>query len=386
MGAVALAFSFFLSTLFLFKVTEEYSRGTFFIQVVAVGCVVCALRAAFYVWLQTAVRAGQVEARRVVLIGDERYRSQFAELVKSTGFHSIASLPFPHYRTAQPGDECAALVDSKAARRMIDYCRSVHPDDVVILSSQDELPASPELARLLSELPVNVHIVPLGAVNMFGTSRIAELGDLKTLQVSRPPLSAFDRVAKRTFDIVVAVTAMILLAPLLLIVAIAIKLETAGPIFFWQKRHGYNNSTINVVKFRTMAVQQDNTCFVQTKRQDSRVTHVGRLLRRTNIDELPQLYNVLVGDMSIVGPRPHATAHNAMFEGRILPFSRRHNIKPGITGWAQVNGHRGETDTLEKMQRRVEHDLYYIDNWSFLLDLKIILLTLFSRKSYVNAY
>ncbi|MGC2123360.1 MAG: hypothetical protein WA652_10950, partial [Xanthobacteraceae bacterium] len=147
-GAVALAFSFFLSTLFLLKATEEYSRGTFFIQVVAVGCVVCALRGGFYVWLQGAVRAGQVEARRVVLIGDERNRSQFTELVKSTGFNSIASLPFPHYRTAQPGHECAALVDSKAARRMIDYCRSVHPDDVVILSSQDELPASPELARL----------------------------------------------------------------------------------------------------------------------------------------------------------------------------------------------------------------------------------------------
>jgi lipopolysaccharide/colanic/teichoic acid biosynthesis glycosyltransferase len=126
--------------------------------------------------------------------------------------------------------------------------------------------------------------------------------------------------------------------------------------------------------------------FVQAKRGDARITHVGRVLRRTNIDEVPQLLNVLIGNMSIVGPRPHATAHNAMFEGRILPFSRRHNIKPGITGWAQVNGHRGETDTLEKMQRRVEHDLYYIDNWSFLLDLKIVLLTLFSKRAYMNAY
>jgi len=104
------------------------------------------------------------------------------------------------------------------------------------------------------------------------------------------------------------------------------------------------------------------------------------------MDELPQLFNVLVGDMSIVGPRPHATVHNEMFEGRILPFSRRHNLKPGITGWAQVNGHRGETDTLEKMERRVEHDLYYIDNWSLLLDLKIILLTVFSKRAYMNAY
>jgi Undecaprenyl-phosphate glucose phosphotransferase len=385
LGSVALALSFFLSGLFLLKMTDDYSRGGFFFQAAALSLAVCAIRATFYVWLQAAIRAGVVEARKVVLIGDERYRFQFSDMVKSSGFRSIASLPFPHHRAAKPGHDCSTLVDLKAARRMIEYCRSVHPDDIVILSSQDELPAAPELARLLSEVPVNVHIVPLGTVNMFGTSRISELGDLKTLQVSRPPLSTFERAVKRAFDIVVAATALILLAPLLLIVAIAIKLETPGPVFFWQKRHGYNNSTINVVKFRSMVVS-DEDCFTQAKRRDARVTHVGRVLRRTNIDELPQLFNVLIGEMSIVGPRPHATAHNEMFEGRILPFSRRHNIKPGITGWAQVNGHRGETDTLEKMQRRVEHDLFYIDNWSFLLDLKIILLTLFSRKSYLNAY
>lgn len=385
-GAVALAFSAFLSALFLLKIAADYSRGSFLFQVATVSIVVCAVRATFYVWLQSAVRTGQLEARKVVLIGDERYRSQFADMVKSSGIRSIASLPFPHHRTAKPGHDYAAMVDTKAARRMIELCRSVHPDDIVILSSQDELPVAPELAHLLSELPVNVHIVPLGTVNMFGSSRIAELGDLKTLQVSRKPLSPFERAIKRTFDIVVAAMALILLAPLLVIVGIAIKLETPGPVFFRQKRHGYNNSTISVFKFRTMVAQEDNVCFIQATRKDSRVTQVGRLLRRTNIDELPQLFNVLTGDMSIVGPRPHATAHNEMFEGRILPFSRRHNIKPGITGWAQVNGHRGETDTLEKMQRRVEHDLYYIDNWSFLLDLKIILLTLFSKKSYINAY
>jgi exopolysaccharide biosynthesis polyprenyl glycosylphosphotransferase len=221
---------------------------------------------------------------------------------------------------------------------------------------------------------------------MFGTSRIAELGNLKTLQVSRPPLSTFERGLKRTFDIVVAATGLVLLAPLFAIVGIAIELETRGPVFFSQKRHGYNNSTIDVVKFRTMVESRGGDTFIQAKRNDNRVTHVGRILRRTNIDELPQLVNVLIGNMSIVGPRPHATAHNQMFEGKILPFSRRHNIKPGITGWAQINGHRGETDTLEKMRRRVEYDLYYIDNWSFLLDLKIILLTVFSKRAYMNAY
>jgi exopolysaccharide biosynthesis polyprenyl glycosylphosphotransferase len=319
------------------------------------------------------------------LIGNEHYRSQFADLVRTTGIQSVGSLPFPEYQTADAGHDAGAMVDTNSIHRMIKYCRSANPDDIVILASHKEFPAAPELARLLSELPVNVHIVPLGSINVLGTSRIAEMGDLKTLQVSRPPLSLLDRAIKRAFDIVVATVGLVLLAPLFAIVAIAIKLESRGNVIFWQKRHGYNNTTIDVAKFRTMFVTDDD-CFVQAKPKDARVTHIGRLLRSTNIDELPQLFNVLIGNMSIVGPRPHATAHNEMFEGRILPFSRRHNIKPGITGWAQVNGHRGVTDTLEKMQRRVEHDLFYIDNWSFLLDMKIVLLTLFSRRAYINAY
>ncbi len=386
LGAVALAFSFFLSTLFLLKLMSEYSRGAFIFQVIAVSATVCVMRTASYFWLQSATRAGLVEARRVVLIGNEQYRSQFADLAKTAAIRSGGSLPFPQHRSNEADRDSAFLFDIAAVRQIIDFCRSVQPDDVVILASQDELSAAPELARMLSELPVNVHIVPFGTVNIFGTSRIAELGDLKTLEVSRPPLSLFERGLKRTFDIIVAAAGLILLAPLLAVVAIAIKLESRGPVLFWQKRHGYNNTTINVAKFRSMFVSEHELEFVQAKPNDCRVTHVGRILRRTNIDELPQLFNVLMGDMSIVGPRPHATAHNAMFEGRILPFSRRHNIKPGITGWAQINGHRGVTNTLEKMQRRVEHDLYYIDNWSFLLDIKIILLTLFSRRAYVNAY
>lgn len=385
LGAVALALSLFLSTLFLIKGAQGYSRGAFIVQTVAVILVVCLSRAAFYFWLQRAIRTGLVAARRVVLIGSESSRSDFAELVRTTGIRSIGWLSFPlHRNAAKSGDN--ALVDGQSAREAINVCRSCNPDDIVILASPEELPAAPELARLLSELPVNVHIVPFGSLNYFGTSRIGELGDLKTLEVSRPPLSTFDLVVKRVVDIAVATAGLILLAPLFAIVAAAIKLETRGRVLYWQERHGYNNTVIRVAKFRSMVADADESGFVQARPGDARITHVGRVLRRTNIDELPQLLNVLVGTMSIVGPRPHATVHNALFENQILPFSRRHNIKPGITGWAQVNGHRGRTDTLEKMQRRVEHDLYYIDNWSLLLDLKIVLLTLFSKRAYINAY
>jgi exopolysaccharide biosynthesis polyprenyl glycosylphosphotransferase len=180
-----------------------------------------------------------------------------------------------------------------------------------------------------------------------------------------------------------------LLSPLLLMVALAIKLDTRGPVFFRQERHGYNNRTISVLKFRSMFVCDGDAAFVQTAKNDPRITRVGRVIRRTSIDELPQLFNVLRGEMSIVGPRPHATAHNAMFEARILPFSRRHNVKPGITGWAQVNGCRGETNTLDKMKKRVDYDLFYIDNWSFFFDIKIIVQTFFlllSKDEITNVY
>jgi len=174
--------------------------------------------------------------------------------------------------------------------------------------------------------------------------------------------------------------------PLLAVIAVLIKLDSRGPVLFQQNRHGYNNKQISVFKFRTMHIVEDGADFTQAIRNDPRVTRMGRLLRSTSIDELPQLFNVLSGEMSVVGPRPHPVALNTTFEAQIAPFSRRHNVKPGITGWAQVNGYRGETDTLEKMQRRVDYDLYYIDNWSFLFDLKIILMTLFSRKVYENAH
>jgi exopolysaccharide biosynthesis polyprenyl glycosylphosphotransferase len=202
----------------------------------------------------------------------------------------------------------------------------------------------------------------------------------------RRPLSTFDLLVKRAFDLVVALAGLILLSPMLLIVAAAIKLDGTGPILFRQTRHGYNNGSIRVFKFRTMNVVEDGKFFKQAQQADPRVTTFGRILRRTNIDELPQLLNVLLGEMSIVGPRPHPVALNERYQHRLTPFMRRHNIKPGITGWAQVNGCRGETDTVEKMQRRLEFDLYYIDNWSLIFDIQIILLTFLSKKAYTNAY
>jgi exopolysaccharide biosynthesis polyprenyl glycosylphosphotransferase len=216
-------------------------------------------------------------------------------------------------------------------------------------------------------------------------SKIDELA-VQELTKEGVGLSLGARVAKRTLDLVVATIGLVLLAPVWALIAVAIKMDSRGPILFRQTRHGYNNETIKVFKFRSMAVVEDDDRLVPAARNDSRVTRVGAFLRRTNLHESVQLINVLSGEMSIVGPRPHATALNRMFEDKISMFSRRHMVKPGITGWAQVHGYRGATDTLEKMQWRVEYDLWYIDNWSIFLDLRIIFMTVFSKTTYTSAY
>lgn len=203
------------------------------------------------------------------------------------------------------------------------------------------------------------------------------------LDVFDRPIADWDIVVKWAFDKVVGTLALIALSPVMLATAIAIKLDTKGPVFFRQKRYGFNNETVDVFKFRSLRNDMaDPTAAKQVTKDDPRVTRVGRFIRKTSIDELPQLINVVFkGDLSLVGPRPHAihaTASNRAYEQVVDGYFARHKVKPGITGWAQINGWRGETDTDEKIQRRVEHDLYYIENWSVLLDLYILAKTPFS--------
>ena len=191
--------------------------------------------------------------------------------------------------------------------------------------------------------------------------------------------------AKRACDIVLSIVALILLAPLMAAVAIAIKMDTKGPVFYSQTRHGFNKTPFRILKFRSMIATEADGAITQAVRNDPRVTRVGRFMRRFNLDELPQLVNVLRGEMSLVGPRPHALVHDMTFEMEISLYARRHNVKPGITGWAQVNGLRGETNTPDKIWQRVHYDLHYIDNWSLVLDIWIMFLTLFSKRAYSNA-
>lgn len=386
-SSVFFVFSFFISTIFLLKVSEGYSRATVIAQAVSVLFTVLGTRAIWFSVLQPAIASGLIEARRIILIGDPSHCPQFSARALATGIRTIRSFDFPTARTdtsvaLRPG-AAQALPDT---RQLVANCRPLRADDIVILTSEPDVPSALALAGALSDLPVDVHVVPVGSIDLMAVSRITQFGNMVTMRIFQSPLTPFNRAIKRAFDIATAIAALILVSPLLIIVPIAIKLDSRGPVLFRQTRHGYNNEPIRVLKFRSMNVMEDGDNFTSVIRHDPRVTRLGRFLRRTNIDELPQLCNVLVGNMSIVGPRPHATSQNEAFAELISSFSRRHNVKPGITGWAQVNGYRGDTDTLEKMQRRVEHDLYYIDNWSLLLDLKIMVMTLFSRKVYWNAY
>jgi putative colanic acid biosynthesis UDP-glucose lipid carrier transferase len=193
--------------------------------------------------------------------------------------------------------------------------------------------------------------------------------------VKPKPIRDWGYVMKLVLDYVLGGISLVFFGPLMLMAALAIKLESRGPVLFKQRRHGYNHRVIHVYKFRTMRVAEDGPVITQARKDDERITRVGRLLRRTSIDELPQLFNVLRGEMSLVGPRPHAVAHNQHYRERLARYANRHCVKPGMTGWAQIHGFRGPTEDPEKMRKRVEMDLYYIENWSIWLDLKIIAAT-----------
>jgi putative colanic acid biosynthesis UDP-glucose lipid carrier transferase len=217
-------------------------------------------------------------------------------------------------------------------------------------------------------------------------ARIVDLNGMPALAVCDTPLHGVNAFAKRTTDVVLAASALLLGAPLLLAIAAAIKLTSRGPVMFRQRRYGLRGEEIVIFKFRTMSVCEDGAELRQASRADSRVTRVGRFLRRTSLDELPQLLNVLGGSMSLVGPRPHAVAHNELYRKVIIGYMIRHKVRPGITGWAQVNGLRGETDTVDKMERRVYYDLDYLNNWSVLLDLRILFRTIQIVLRDRNAY
>jgi len=384
--AIAFAFSIFLSLIFILEWGSYFSRGTFLSQLVLVTISIVIVRLVLIQQLERAIQSGRLQGQGIVVISlaPNDLRSNYASQLCSTSDKIMGSYNID--LTQFSSEKNRRRIFAKKIAQIRDECRESDVDLVVVAYEAVNQVDVVQVVEAFYEIPVRIRLLPIGMVPFMQRSQVIETGQFPTVEISTQPFSLFDRFLKRTFDLAIAIPAVVFFSPLLLLVAIAIKLDSRGSVLFRQIRHGLNNEPIEVLKFRTMKLATLTETFRQTKKDDPRITRVGRLIRKTNIDELPQLFNVLRGDMSIVGPRPHATVHNDMFASQIKMIYRRHNVKPGITGWAQVNGFRGAAETCEKMQKRIEYDLYYLDHWSIFFDIRILLMTVLSKKAYQNAF
>jgi Undecaprenyl-phosphate glucose phosphotransferase len=275
-------------------------------------------------------------------------------------------------------------------KQLVSFARGSRLDMVIVALPITAEKRVVQVTRALAVLPAEVKLPARATELRFAKSTYSRVGNVAMIDLLHKPIADWGSVSKGIFDKVVGALALVLLAPLMLLVAAAIKLDSRGPVLFRQKRYGFNNELIEVFKFRSMHTDRcDATASKLVTKNDPRVTRVGRFIRKTSIDELPQLFNVLIGNLSLVGPRPHALEAKAagdLYDHVVDGYFARHKVKPGITGWAQINGWRGETDTPEKILKRVECDIYYIENWSLLLDTYILLKTPFALLKSENAY
>ncbi|BCB21242.1 undecaprenyl-phosphate glucose phosphotransferase [Bosea sp. ANAM02] len=357
---------------FALKTGHLISRATTISFVVIAFCVVVASRFYWQGFISRALAHGQFATRRVAIVSDcpATDLSWTIQRLAPFGFSVAANVQLPAGREASHGEVDTVLDQAIAALR-----GSQIQEIVVLLDSRRFDLVERVLARLRI-LPLPIKLMLDGRLGELVLRRVERFGsDIVTVEIHRAPMSEGERAAKRCVDIVIAVSGLLLLAPLLVMTAAIIRLSGPGPILFKQMRNGFNNQPFKILKFRSMRVLEDGAVVRQASRRDDRVTAVGRWLRRLSIDELPQLWNVLRGEMSIVGPRPHAMAHDEHYERLIGDYPYRQQVKPGLTGWAQVNGSRGETPTTESMAERVKLDLWYVENASVWLDIRIIVRT-----------
>lgn len=339
-------------------------------------------------WLFKRFQLGRLLNRKVLIVGAGEFARSVAE--KARGARDARWKVKGFVIT---NGSCAAVEGDPAPKialgDMDSHIASQHGriDELWIAMEDDELDQRAPVIELLQSSCLPVRYIPDLSVLALLNHMASQVAGMTAIDLNASPLTGYNRFIKSLFDKLFAITALLLLSPLLVLIAVLVKLDSPGPIFFRQQRHGWDGKMIQILKFRTM--RRDGSVpdgSSQARKNDPRITRIGRRLRRTSLDELPQFINVLRGEMSVVGPRPHPVALNKNYMSRIDTYMQRHRVKPGITGWAQINGLRGQTDTLEQMQQRIEHDLYYIQHWSLWLDMKIIALTLFGGWTGRNAY
>ena len=331
------------------------------------------------------LRSHGFNTRRVAIVGTGQVAQRLAGSISSAPWMGLRLLGF-YDVASQPASLVQPMPLLGDLEQLTEDARQGKIDKVYITLALTAQPHLQDLVKGLSDTTASVYLIP--DVFMFELlhARSESINGLASISIFDSPMDGAWSLVKRTEDILLSSVILAMIALPLLLIAIAIKLTSPGPVLFRQRRYGLDGRPIMVWKFRSMSVQENGDVINQATRNDARVTPLGAFLRRTSLDELPQFFNVLRGDMSIVGPRPHAVAHNEQYRKQVSGYMLRHKVKPGITGWAQINGWRGETDTLDKMQKRVEYDLEYIEHWSLWLDLKIILLTLFKGFLNKNAF
>jgi putative colanic acid biosynthesis UDP-glucose lipid carrier transferase len=371
------AFLILASGVFASGVGHELSRGDILFFWAFGAVALLGHRAFWRLVLQSALETGAFRGRAVVTATcEDSVPARCVENLKRHGYYVAAHFHVPSAETA--ADE--ALDD------IISMCRASDIEEIVLFVDPERLTRLRSIAKRLRVLPMSVTFVPVGPLSQLFQRAHTDIGGTVAIELQRAPLSPAEQVLKRSVDFAVSLAALVCLSPLMVLVAATIKLTSPGPVLFRQARHGFNGCPFSIYKFRSMTVMQNGDVVPQARKDDIRVTRVGYWIRRYSIDEVPQLMNVLRGEMSIVGPRPHASAHDLYFASVVEKYAFRHHAKPGMTGWAQVCGARGETDTLEKIQKRVELDLWYINNWSVWLDLSIMVRTILVVLSGKNAH
>lgn len=374
-----------VSVAFTLKVSGHFSRGATLSFFVVGWASLVAYRFAIAHQLSLALARGSFAQKKIVIIAERGQLTSGKALIdlRKCGYFPVKTIEFTQAELEAPGT--GKSVQAKL-NDVISVCQSEPVDHIVLLIKWGRRQFINDLARTLRAVAIPVNLLPDENATQFLKARTVNVGTAWTIELQRAPLSNTEQNFKRAFDLLLAAVAIVILSPLMLMAALMIKFDSTGPALFKQRRHGFSGRTFVIYKFRTMRVLEDGADLRQATRNDVRVTRLGRWLRQTSIDELPQLFNVLLGQMSLVGPRPHAIAHNDEYQKVVANYALRHHMKPGITGWAQVNGHRGETETIDKMERRVEHDLWYINHWSPWLDLRILFKTVLLACRQPTAY
>lgn len=376
-----IVFLFLTAVAFAMKVGGSFSRVTTVAFAISGLLALIGIRVVWRIYLADGLAVRKFSSRKIALIS-EQDSSGNVDLLETLARHGLQ--PAQHF--VLPADQADAKRCKKIVAQAISSIRGSNVEEIVVTFNLDRWRGFGSLLSELKGLPLPINFVPTGPVSELFKLSSHTIGDTVTIELQHGPRTLSQRLVKRAIDIVFGAAALVSILPLFLFVAIAIRLDSAGPIIFRQRRRGFNGRPFTIFKFRTMSVQEDGDAVVAAQRDDCRITRVGNWLRRTSIDELPQLLNVLQGSMSLVGPRPHAVAHDTEFEKLLDNYAYRHHVKPGLTGWAQVHGYRGEMRTVADIEQRVKYDLWYIDNWSLALDIKIFLMTTFEVVDGKNAY